>query len=183
MCFQLHVSNEASQSTTAKPGSMAEIEQRLWNEFNIRVSGKSKAYKQQLLDRCISRPPLTFKLDAGDLRKRLEENRQVFDVIDKKLWQPIKNVKETDIPTSYDEITVTCFLRDSQVKVNGEFLENNAELPKSKLEGSGLYESENILSCKFVKTTSMLILDAQIFATMRPEQRYVIDIKICSSLR
>ena len=71
---------------------MAEIEQRLWNEFNIKVSGKSKAYKKQLLDRCISRPPLTFKLDAGDLRKRLEEKRHVFYGIDKKLWQPIKNV-------------------------------------------------------------------------------------------
>ena len=83
---------------------------------------------------------------------------------------------QTDIPESYDEVTITCFLRDSQVKVNGEFLENNAELPKSKLDGSGLYESENILSCKFVKTTSMLIFDAQIFATMRPEQGYVINI-------
>ena len=155
---------------------MAEIEQRLWNEFGIKVSNKSKAYKKQLLDRCISRPPLTFKLDAGDLRKRLEENRQVFDVIDKKLWQPIKNVKKTDIPNSYDELTITIFLRDSQVKVNGEFLESNAIVPKSKLDGQGLYDSENILTCKFAKTSSMLIFDAQIFATMRPEQRYVIEI-------
>ena len=50
MCFQPYVSNQSqSQSTTPKPGSMAEIEQRLWNEFNIKVSGKSKAYKKQLL--------------------------------------------------------------------------------------------------------------------------------------
>ena len=31
VCFQPDVSNV----TTPKPGSMAEIEQRLWNEFNI----------------------------------------------------------------------------------------------------------------------------------------------------
>ena len=173
--FQPDVSNATSQSTTPKPGSMADIEQRLWNEFNIKVTG-NKAYKQHILDKCISRPPLNFKLDAGDLRKRLEESRQVFQV-DKKLWQPIKNIKKTDIPNSYDEVTITCFLRDSQVKVNGEFLENSAEIPKSKLEGRGLYESENILSCKFVQTSSMLLFDAQLFATMRPEQRYVI--KIC----
>ena len=175
MCFQPYVSNQSqSQSTTPKPGSMAEIEQRLWNEFNIKVTG-NKAYKQHILDKCISRPPLNFKLDAGDLRKRLEESREVFKV-DKKLWQPIKDIKKTDIPNSYDEVIITCFLRDSQVKVNGEFLENSAEIPKSKLEGRGLYESENILSCKFVQTSSMLLFDAQLFATMRPEQRYVIKI-------
>ena len=153
---------------------MQDIEQRLWNEFGIKVTA-NKARKQHILDCCISRPPLTFKLQVGDLPQRLKERREVFDGLDKKLWQPIKNLKKTDIPKSFDKDTITCFLRDCQVKVNGEFLENNAEIPKSKIDGIQLYESENLLSCKYIQTSSMLLFDAQLFATMRPEQRYVIE--------
>ena len=148
--------------------SLPQIEERLFKEFGIKVYGK-KDQKLELLKKCISRPPLNINLDFGDGPRQRAEKRKVFKVEDNSLWQPIKDLKTRDIPISFDLDVITTFLRDSVVKVNGKNIKRS--IKKAKVEGLRMYISRRILSVKFVRTNTMLILDGQCYASMEQETR------------
>ena len=78
-------------------------------------------------------------------------------------------MKHTEVPKDFERDTITAFLRESQLLVNGTLVKNSTKKPKVK--GWDLYMSRKIISCKFLKTPLVLILDAQMYGSYSQERR------------
>ena len=118
-----------------------------------------------------------FKLDlkCAKTDEELLENRTIFDGHDETAWQHVNNLKLEDVPKGFERVIITNFLRESDLLVNSKPVKNATKKPK--LKGWDMYMSRLIVTCKFLKTStilgipSMLVLDAQVYASYGQDKR------------
>ena len=134
------------------------------------IAGKEK--KLEALKLFIIREknhPFNPVLECVTSDEELLEQQKIFAGHDKNLWQNVYNLKHTEVPKGFTRDTITAFLRESQLLVNGTLVKNSTKKPKVK--GCDLYMSRKIISCKFLKTPLVLILDAQMYGSYSQERR------------
>ena len=153
--------------------SVGEINKRLRDYGCTNIEKiKSKERKVDFLEAFILREknhPLNATFDIGDLVKELEERRLAFIVPENSQWRHIYGLKKKDVPKSFNRARITIFLKDAKFKINGTFVNNSTEKPKQK--GWRLYMSKKVISCKFLKTATMLLLDAHVERSFVQERR------------
>ena len=140
------------------------------------ISGKEK--KLEALKLFMIREknhPFKLDLQCAKSDEELLENRTIFVGHDKTAWQHINHLKLGDVPKGFKRVIITNFLRESDLLVNSKPVKNSTKKPKIK--GWDMYMSRLIVTCKFLKTStilgipSMLVLDAQVYASYGQEQR------------
>ena len=121
-----------------------------------------------------------FKLDlkCAKTDEELLENRTIFDGHDETAWQHVNNLKLEDVPKGFKRVIITNFLRESDLLVNAKPVNHSTKKQyQPKMKGHEMYLSRLIITCKFLKTStllgipSMLVLDAQIYASMEQKRR------------
>ena len=152
--------------------TVPEINARL-KAFGCRPSSiPSKEKKLEALKLFIIREqnhPFNPVLECVISDEELLEQQKIFAGHDKNLWQNVYNLKHTEVPKGFKRDIITAFLRESQLLVNGTLVKNSTKKPKVK--GWDLYMSRKIISCKFLKTPLVLLLDAQMYGSYSQERR------------
>ena len=119
--------------------------------------------------------PFKLDLQCAKSDEELLENRTIFKGHDETAWQHVNLMKLDDVPKGFKRDNITNFLRESDLLVNSKPVKNSTKKPKIK--GWDMYMSRLIVTCKFLKTStilgipSMLVLDAQVYASYGQEKR------------
>ena len=130
-----------------------------------KVSGKNKKQLEDLLRAYRKRPNRRPVYSAGNLLKELEEKRKVFKYYDLNWWQPVSNLKSSDVPNQFTIKYLTSFLKKSDVTVNDKHVDTGVDSHNER--GRNSFMSERIKSCQFLKTPhGMLLFTAKVGASM-----------------
>ena len=119
--------------------------------------------------------PFKLDLQCEKSDEELMENRKIFKGHDETAWQHVNQMQLGDVPKGFKRVIITKFLRESDLLVNSKPVKNSTKKPKIK--GWDMYMSRLIVTCKFLKTStilgipSMLVLDAQVYASYGQEKR------------
>ena len=122
--------------------------------------------------------PFKLDLQCAKSDEELLENRTIFKGHDETAWQHVNLMKLDDVPKGFKREKITNFLRESDLLVNAKPINHSTKKQaQPKMKGHEMYLSRLIITCKFLKTStllgipSMLVLDAQMYASMVQERR------------
>ena len=135
---------------------------------------KDRAGKEKLLQTIKERDEqysINADFDIGNLLQELEEKRKIFGQ-EKELWKSLENFKKKNAPKKFNIVTVTKFLRDSNIKIGGETVDISTVKPVVK--GRELYHSFKIMAGVYLIFDGKLLLDCIMGSSMGKDPRYVV---------